>query len=46
MSVGQMPQAATISREPMPWDGNGFEAQIIWAAIDNSEHGFGPGKHG
>jgi hypothetical protein len=25
--------------------GKGFEAEVVWAAIDNGAHGFGDGKH-
>ena len=49
MSVGQTPQTATLTRSSPgadARDGDGFEAQVVDAAVNDGAHGFGNGEHG
>ena len=49
MSVGQTPQTATLTSSSFgadARDGDGFEAQVVDAAINDGAHGFGDVEHG
>ena len=49
MSVGQTPQTATLTSSSFgadARDGDGFEAQVVDAAINDGAHGFGNDEHG